>query len=43
MGICANFGLTFFKCPTIANTYPLAGIAEIQKTNFLTGLITQKI
>jgi hypothetical protein len=24
LGICANVGLTFFKCPTIANTRPLA-------------------
>jgi hypothetical protein len=23
LGICANVGLTFFKCPTIANTQPL--------------------
>ena len=27
LGICANVGLTFFKCPTIANTYRWAKFA----------------
>lgn len=43
LGICANVGLTFFKCPTVANTLTVIGNLTLRLKCLLIDQVTTRI